>query len=631
MTGGEALTAKLTLIGAAGIGAQWLAWHLRIPAIILLAAAGVALGPGLGMIQPEALFGELLRPLVGVAVAIILFEGGLQLDRQDLHDAGVAVRRLVFLGAPLGWILTSLAAHLILPIAWETAFVWGGILIVTGPTVVLPLLRQSRVQPRPAAVLKWEGIMNDPIGALFAVVALQVIVLKDASLAVLVGELGLGLLAGTVVGVATGLLAVWAFNRGYVPESLKSSVLLALVLAAYSLADQVQAEAGLLATTVMGVTVANAPLRDLTELRRFKEDVAVVLIAGVFVVLTATLELSDLAMIDGPALLFAAVLIGVIRPLVVLLTTWGSELDWRDRALVAWIAPRGIVAVALAGVAGPRLTEMGLNAEPLVPLTFFLVFLTVLVQGGTLQPVGRLLGRMRGASSGVLIVGARPWSMGLARAIDDAGIPVTLADTDAERIRLARRAGLSVFHGEVLAQDASRRLDFGGFAWLLTMTEDPAYNALVCRELQRDFGSLRVLQVPPASQAQHHTPDSPDNVADRGGCRWLAGAFANTQTLMGRLQSGWQFQAVQAPAYPNRRRWCGTLGPETRVVAIKRPRRGIRLLGAEERVGLFRGDTAIVFTPAEEFETVTPIRRVPDEPPLIPSSDRLPTSAVEDD
>ena len=243
------------VIGALGIGSQWVAWRLRIPAIVMMLAAGLLAGPGLGLINPAQEFGELFRPVIAVAVAVILFEGGLTLNYKELSETGPAVRRLVILGAPLGWLFSALAARYAAGLSWESAAVFGGILVVTGPTVIMPLLRQARLASRPAGILRWESIVNDPVGALAAVLAFEVIWAMSGAgtFAKAAQHLVIGIGVALVAGIFAGWFTAFAFRRGHVPEYMKVPVLFGLVLLTYASTDMLLHESGLLAVTVMGI------------------------------------------------------------------------------------------------------------------------------------------------------------------------------------------------------------------------------------------------------------------------------------------------------------------------------------------------------------------------------------------
>lgn len=411
----ESLVFKVAAVGVAGVAAQWLAWRFRAPAIVLLLAAGLLLGPLTGLVDPEADFAEVFRPMVAIAVAIILFEGGLTLNLAEIRHTSKAVRRLVLIGAPLGAVLGALAARYVGGLEWSASLVLGGLFVVTGPTVIMPLLRQAKLAPRPASLLRWEAIVNDPVGALFAVLAYEVVILVHTEPGGEHGHspLGLALLAllALVVALAVGYLlarlVIWLFNAGLAPEFLKAPILLVSVLAGYESSQLVLEESGLLTVTVMGVVLANAKLASLTELRRFKETITTLLVTGVFILLTATLDAETLALVDWRMAGFVAAMLFLVRPVTIFLATIGAGLTLQERALVAWIAPRGVVAVAVAGFFGAALESQGIaGGAEMTAVAFLMVFATVLLHGFSLAPLARLLGLASARRSGILIVGA---------------------------------------------------------------------------------------------------------------------------------------------------------------------------------------------------------------------------------
>ncbi len=486
------------VIGILGIGSQWLAWRLQMPAIVLMLAAGLIAGPGTGLIDPAADFGDLFRPIVSVAVAVILFEGGITLNLKELRHAGKAVRRLVLVGAPLGWLMSALAIRYGAGLSWEAAAVFGGILVVTGPTVITPLLRQARLSPRPASILKWEAIVNDPVGALAAVLAFEVIlVMRGAgSLAEAAGHLILGIALAAAVGLAAGWLVATAFRRGMVPEYMKVPVLFGLVLAVYASTDHVLHESGLLAVTVMGVYIANAHLPSLEELKRFKEHVTVILVSGVFILLAASLDIGMITALDWRALAFVAAIIFLARPVTVLLSLIGTGLSLPEKAMIAWIGPRGVVAVAVSGLFGARLTELGIeDGALLAPLAFVLVAATVVLHGFSMKPLARALSLTSTEPPGVLIVGASDWVAGMAEELKKAGLPVLVADRNWFRLRPVRLASIESFHGEILSEAAEHTIDINRYGTLIAATDNDGYNALVCTDFGPEFGRNNVFQI----------------------------------------------------------------------------------------------------------------------------------------
>ncbi|MCR9266148.1 MAG: sodium:proton antiporter, partial [Alphaproteobacteria bacterium] len=472
------LTLTIALIAGSGIAAQWLAWRLRWPSIVLMMGAGLILGPGIAfvtgspLLAPSEAWGGYLRPMIALAVAVILFEGGITLNFRELRDASGPVRRIVLLGFPLGWAGATLALHYVAGLAWDLAAMIGALLTTTGPTVVLPLLRQAKLPGRIASVLKWEGIVNDPIGALAAVFIFEAT--RQTALGQdwigAAGALTMGAVIGAVLGFAFGYGLSQAFRRGLVPEPMKAPLVLASVMVCFATADALASETGLVAVTVFGLVVANSRLASIEEMRRFKEGIASLLVASVFVVLAADLSPSDLASLGWPQLAFVAVFMLIVRPLSVFLATVGSGLNAKETVFVGLIGPRGVVAAAAAGHLAVSLIEVGRDdAIILAPLVFVTIFVSVVGCGFSVAPLARLLGLSRSGPERLLIVGANPWSLGLADALKKAEIPLTIADTSWRRLREARLSGHDVYYGEVLSEVADWRLEPSRFGALLAV------------------------------------------------------------------------------------------------------------------------------------------------------------------
>ncbi len=281
--------ALLLTILFAGLASQWFAWRVRLPAIVVLIAAGLAFGPVTGLIKLD-LPPHDLSELIGLGVAIILFEGGMDLKLEDLRRAGKGIGRLTLLGPPLAWLLGSFAAHHIAGLSWPVSWVLGAILVVTGPTVIMPLLRQVSLNKESASLLKWEGIVNDPIGVLLAVLAFQYFTIAGSGMAETAAGVGLALAVMIVLGGGGGWLTGWVYQRGLVPEHLKAPLLLVLVLFVYSASNMVQHEAGLLSVTAMGLILGNMKLVDREDLMRFKENLTVILLSVLFIVIPSQLD-----------------------------------------------------------------------------------------------------------------------------------------------------------------------------------------------------------------------------------------------------------------------------------------------------------------------------------------------------
>lgn len=491
----------------AGVGAQWFAWRAGIPAIVLLSIVGLLLGPGTDLIDPVNDFGTLLQPLVAVAVAVILFEGGLALDFRELTHSVSGVIRLTTIAPLVAWLLGAGAAHYLADLSWPVAALFGGIMIVTGPTVIAPLLRHARLSKRPATLLKWEGIVNDPIGALFAVLAFEVIVASQHGngFGAAVGHLALNILLAVLIGLAFGVGTVQIFKRGWIPEFLKAPLVLGVLLTCFAGANEIQEESGLLAVTVLGLTIGNAHLMAIDEIRRFKETLTVILVSSVFIILTATLEWSMIAELTWGHGLFVLAMLFVVRPVSVIGSLAFSKVTWKERLLVGWIAPRGIVAVAVSGLFGAELVELGYaDGALLIPLAFAMVFSTVVLHGFSIRPMARQLDLAVKGPPGVLIVGAHRWTIDLARRLVELDIPVVVADSRWHSMRMAREAGLQTYYGEVLSEVFEHHLDTSSLGKLIATTDNDAYNTLVCTDFAPEFGRRAVFQT-----GMHGSPEDP--------------------------------------------------------------------------------------------------------------------------
>lgn len=615
-TGSESLIFACALIGALGLGAQWLAWRIQAPAIVLMALAGLAAGPvwqlafGEPLLNPSSTFGDLLRPIVSLCVAVILFEGGLILKFQNLRDAGAAVRRVVFFGGPLAWFFGSLAARYAAGLDWASAIVFAGVMVVTGPTVIMPLLRQSKLSGRPAQFLKWEGIVNDPIGALFAVSAYEIIRVASQGESML--GAGLWVLAAAGIGVALGIVfglgMSRAFRNGWTPEYLKAPLIFASIILCYALAEQVEKEIGLVAVTAYGMTLANSKLADLSELRKFKEDIAVLLVSGVFVILTADLTPSTImSALNMNTLMFLVVMLFVVRPLSVWIATAGT-LNRKEALLLGWIAPRGIVAVAVSGLFGSLLVDLSREgrfyfsgADQIVPLAFAMVFTTVVLHGFTIGPLARKLGLARSEKPGVLLVGANSWSIEFAKALKSVKIDVIVADSNYRRLRPAREAGLDTFLGEVLSEDAEIRLDHSRFATVVALSTNDSHNALVCSQFAPEVGRHRVYQL--SLSEGDETDDKSVGSSARG--RTLIRRGRTYDGLIRDQYRGWNFSRTRLTEKYTLEQYMAER-PKGDLVGEIRPDGTLVLLGPSREARGGEGATIISFAPDHQPQPAAP-------------------------
>jgi NhaP-type Na+/H+ or K+/H+ antiporter len=533
------ITEILALLVVLGLAAQWLGWRLRLPALVLLILFGLLTGPVLGIVRPSEALGDAFQPLVRLAVAVILFEGGLTLRWNELRQAGGGVMRLITLTLLLSWLLGAGAAYWIAGLSWPVAVVLGAIMVITGPTVILPLLRQARLRRRPAAYLKWEGIANDPAGAVLSVVAFEYFVgAGRSSVSESLIHLLLGLAAAGVVGIGAGWLLGRAFQAGKVPEYLKGPLALAAALGVYALVNLVLDEAGLMAATLMGLVLGNMGLPGIEEIRRFKAYATVLLVSTLFVLLTADLDPAVMLRLDWRSAAFLAAMIFLVRPLAVGLATLGAGMRWQELLLVAWIAPRGVVVAAVAGVFGPALAAEGYaGGDRLLPLAFALILSTVILHGLSIEWLGRRLGLGAPSRGGLLIARASPWSNALASALHEQGVPVLVADVSWHRLRPLRERGVPVYNGELVSVHAAAALELGEIETLLAAGDNDAYNALVCAHYAPDLGRQSVFQLAtaeasermrPAPEARGRTAFSDDVRFEDLERRWYQGARYRT-------------------------------------------------------------------------------------------------------
>lgn len=533
---------QLTAIGLLGLVCQWLAWRTRLPAILFLLLGGVLAGPVTGWLDPDALLGDLLFPFVSLAVAVVLFEGSLTLRLQEIKGLGHVVRRLVGVGSLISGTVTALAARWLIGLEWELAILFGALMIVTGPTVVVPMLRTVRPTAGVANVLRWEGIVIDPLGALLVVLVFEfIIATRDAvsstalAFAAIVG-------AGAVVGVGAGLLLGQALRRHWIPDYLQNVATLNAVFAAFVGANLIAEEAGLLAVTLMGMVLANLPGVRTGDILHFKESLSVLLISALFILLAARVELASLQALGWGALGVLAAMQLVGRPLKVAVATLGSNLSWRERALIAWIGPRGIVAAAIAALFALRLQDAGFpQAGLIVPLTFSLIVGTVLLQGLTAAPLAKWLGVGEPEPRGLLLVGANAVARAIGLALQKQELPVILADDNWHSVRAANMQGLRTFFGNPVSQYADRTLDLAGIGRVLALSPDPYRNALAILRYRHEFGQencygLRVQ--PEEDQAEEHRV-GPEH---RG--RTLFGRKVSYSSLAERLMEGGEIRAT---------------------------------------------------------------------------------------
>ncbi len=590
----------LVIILAAGLGSQWIAAKLRLPGILVMIAAGVALGPLTGIVTLDVDQADLTE-LIGVGVAIVLFEGAMDLRVGEIRKVGAGVRRLTILAPPLAWGLGAVAAHYAGGLSWPVSWVLGAILVVTGPTVILPLLRQARLRKDIGSLLKWEGIVNDPVGVLLAVLTFQFLTLSGEGVASTAVRMLVALAAAAFVGGGGGWVVAKLYRRGWVPPHLKGPLLVVLVPGVFWTTNLVQNEAGLLAVTLMGLVIGNARLVERERILDFKSSLTVVLLAVLFIVIPGQLTRADLASLDLRAVAFVAAILFLVRPLSIWIATIGLPLSWQEKTLLSWIAPRGIVAAATAGVFGPALVADGYDdATALLPFVFAVIVTTVLAHGLTLGPLARRLGLAASARNGLLIVGASPFAQALGAALVAADIDVLVTDGSYRRLSSLRKAGIPTWTGEILSEHAEDELDASHLNYVLAATDNGFYNALVCRSQNDDFGSTHVFQLPMQKPAGEDTNRLP--LQRRG--HFAFDRVSDYYVLHGHVKDDWQVWTtsitdVHTPDSLAAR--LGTEGEDWLMLGAITAAGALRLHSRTHPVTLKPGADVLVFAPRERI------------------------------
>jgi len=514
-----------------GVVAQWLAWKIKQPAILPLIIIGLLIGPistfftpdGSKLLDGDQIFsGDLLFSFVSLSVGVILFEGGLTLNLKEVKTVASTVRNLLIIGVLITFIGGGLAAYLILDLSVSIALLFGALIIVSGPTVVLPILRNVKPNAKINTILKWEGILIDPLGALIAVLVYEFIksssdgnyytveALKDFFITISIGFF---------IGGIGAVLIWYLIGKNKIPDYLKNVFTLGMVILVFTVADILQKEAGLLATTIMGIVLANLKLDDFKKILSFKEDISLILVTLLFILLSSRIEVVQIEKLGTRSLLLFAVVIFIIRPLGVWLSSVGSNLRWRETLFIAWIGPRGIVAAAVASLFSLDLinsttnsAEIRSDAELLLPLVFLVIVGTVVIQGTSAKWIGKLLGVLRKEPQGVLFVGANELSKKLATFLKKEGFYVLLADTAKHNVKEARKLNLPVYEGNVLSEEIFEEVDLSQIGKLMAVTSNSGLNTLAMNWFDSELGEQNTYRLVSKEEAENENIPLPKNV-----------------------------------------------------------------------------------------------------------------------
>ncbi len=466
-----------------------------MPAIIFLLLAGVLVGPIFHVVHPEALLGELFHPFVSMSVAIILFEGSLTLKFKEILGLEKVVRNILSVGVLVTWAITAVVTKYAIGISWEFAALFAAITVVTGPTVVAPLLRTVKPSAAVSNILRWEGIVIDPIGASFAVLIYEFVLSGGGSKAlgatliafsqILLISGGIGVIAGYGFGVV--------LRKRWLPEFLHNIGVLGVVFTAFVLSNFIQADSGLVAVTVMGMWLANMPGVELDDILEFKEHLSIMLVSFLFIFLTAAIDLNAIKSLGWAAVVVCLAVQFLARPLNIMVSTLGSTLSLSERYILAWIAPKGIVAAAISSLFAIELSHAGIGeADLLVPLTYTVILSTVLLQSFTSRPLAKWLGVAEPDPDGFLIIGTNKIARAIATIMHERGVKVLLVNEGWGKISKARHAGLPTYHGNPLSDPANRYMDLAGIGKMLALSQYANVNATTAKRYQVEFGKENV-------------------------------------------------------------------------------------------------------------------------------------------
>lgn len=506
---------ELSAILILGIFAQWFAWKLKMPAILPLIIIGLMVGPfasldwffGYKLINPNNIFeGKMLNYFVSLSVGIILFEGGLTLKMKEVRNVASTVRNLIIIGPIISLIGGGLAAHYFLDLDIRIALLFGSLIIVTGPTVIGPILRNVHLNQKVATILRWESIIIDPIGALVAVLMYEFIVSGEPGAQFTVTALmtfGKTILSGIIMGVAAAWFLFYFLKKNWIPSYLINVFSLGMVVVCFVSADLIANESGLLAVTLMGMILANLRIPEVEEILSFKESLVVLLISILFIILSANIEMAQLQLLGwGSAIVFLIVIL-ILRPLSVFISAIGSKMKFNEVLFISWIGPRGIVAAAIASIFAltimeyPQLTDKEkTDAELLIPLTFLIILGTVLLQGSTSKPLAKFLGVVQKDASGFLILGAHETGRAISKYLKVLGRNAVLVDTSHTNVNESKRMNLKVIEKNVLEEDLSARIELSDIGHFLALTSNNELNIFSCRKFNKDFemkGAYRLI------------------------------------------------------------------------------------------------------------------------------------------
>jgi len=532
---------ELGIVFGLGILSQLIAWKIRFPVIILLLACGILAGPVFGFLHPQQVFGELLGPLIEVSVAIILFEGGMSLKLYEFRHVGRGLVRLFSFAVILHVILGTLTGVFIAGIGWQVSLLIGSILVVTGPTVIIPALREAKLVKSTSQYLKWEGIINDPIGAMIAVLVFNFILQgHNDAYHIFIDIIKVSAVSFTI-SFGMRIFVLWASKHALIPQFLKVPFFISMILVLYIVSELLQKGSGLLTATLLGLILGHTEVKIMKDLRRFEESIAIFMVSTIFIILAATLDLDVWRELTARHYAYIILLAFVLRPVAIMTSTIRSGVSLKERVLIGLYGPRGIVAASVAGVVGAGLLNSGHEeGKYVLPVIFSVIILTVVIHSLWLKPLSKALGLRTQGANGVIIVGASPWSVQLAEKLQKMEIPVLLSDHSWYKLSEARQIGIKVHFGKILNDMEYGEPELTVYNYLLALTEDDSYNSLLISRLEHEIGSDHVYQLP--SHEETLGKEFETKVHELG---QLAGSDAALfENMLEKYHSGWVFKSV---------------------------------------------------------------------------------------
>lgn len=592
------------LIICIGMFAQWLAWKQKIPMIITLILSGFLAGPVFQILNPVETIGQnLIFAIVEISVALILFDGAMQLKFSEFKEVSSGLKRILTLGVGIHFVLITGAARYIMDVSWGGAALLGGILIVTGPTVIIPALREASINKRIAKYLKWEGILTDPVGAIVAVVVYDAIVLSSEADALAVIN---SIIKIIFVSIAFSFSLKWfleqSLKKNLIPEFLQIPFITSLVITSFVFSNEIQHGSGLLTVTILGILIGNSNFDILKNLRSFKEHITTMCISFVFILITASIPLEVFQMIGWSEVLFIFLVTFVLRVVAIIISTFYSGMSFREKLVIGSFGPRGIVAASVAAVLSAEMINEGIRVGDLfLPIVFLVVFSTVVIHGLLLKPLTKKLKLEKDEKNGVIFIGTMPWVMDFANKLKEMGIPVLVTSASWYKLAPFRKLGIPVYYGQLLDHLESGLFDTADYSFLIAMSENDSYNLLACEKFSAVLGDQNVYHLKQSRNFIHDAYDIDKNSY----CVLVNNLELRYENLMKYYQYGWVFKETRITENFSYQDFLNFNERAIRCLLINSS--GKVIFGSNYKEEPKPGDTIIAFAPKEnksKFELI---------------------------